>query len=367
MNLIVTGLATPPGVRGSGGQSRSRGLALALSVPAAARHERGNDMTEPVRWGILGAANFAREQMAPAIHRADGADLVALATSDAAKAEPFRALQPRLEVEPSYDALLARRDIDAVYIPLPNHLHVEWTLKALDAGKHVLVEKPLAMAEHEFDAVIAKRDATGLLAAEAFMIVHHPQFIRARALVQGGAIGQLRHVDAHFSYNNEAAPENIRNRPETGGGALPDIGVYIFGSTRFVTGQDPDRILHARIRRENGVDTFTQVTADFPGFTYHGMVSMRLFARQEVVFQGDTGMLTLTCPFNANVHDIAQVRLETADGVRIERFPTENHYVHQVQNFGHTIRTGAPYPCPLEFSRGTQRMIDMVLAAGAAS
>lgn len=321
-------------------------------------------MERPVRFGILGAAHFAKTQMAPAIHLARGAELAALATSDPVRAEGFLAYAPGMTVHDSYDGLLADPAIEAVYIPLPNHLHVEWTLKALDAGKHVLVEKPLGMSAAAFDPVIAKRNATGLLAAEAFMIVHHPQFIRARDLVQSGAIGELRHVEAFFSYNNESEVANIRNRPETGGGGLPDIGVYTFGSARFVTGQEPDRITHARIRWENGVDVFAQVAADFPGFTYGAVVSMRLFPRQEVAFFGSEGVLRLLCPFNANVHDVAAISLETAGGrVVTERFPTENHYVHQVENFVSTVRTGAPYPCPLEFSRGTQAMIDMVLAA----
>jgi predicted dehydrogenase len=320
-------------------------------------------MTEAVRWGILGAANFAYEQMAPAILLARGADLVALATSDPAKAARFQAIAPRLKIHASYDDLLADPGIDAVYVPLPNHLHVEWALKALEAGKHVLVEKPLGLTASDFDAVIAARDRTGLHAAEAYMIVHHPQFARARQIVQGGGIGRLCHVDVTFTYNNADAPGNIRNRAETGGGGLPDIGVYAFGSVRHVTGAEPAAITHANVRFENGVDTFVQMTADFPGFTYSAVISMRLFPRQEVVFHGDKGVLRMHCPFNANVFDLAAISLETEGGrVATERFPTENHYVHQVENFGRTVRDGAAYPCPLEFSRGTQAMIDMVLA-----
>ena len=321
-------------------------------------------MSQTVRWGILGAANFALEQMAPAIHAARGADFVALATSSSAKAAPFQAFAPGIAVHADYDALLADPTIDAVYIPLPNHLHVEWTLRAIAAGKHVLCEKPLAMRAAEFDPVIAARDASGLLVAEAYMIVHHPQFIRARALVQGGAIGRLVHVDCHFSYNNAAEPGNIRNRPETGGGALPDIGVYAIGAARFVTGAEPEAVEWADIRRENGVDVLSRFAARFPGFGYQGLVSMRMFNRQEITFTGETGMLRLTCPFNANVHDMPRLELETAGHtVTVERFPGINHYVLQVENFGRSVREGAPYPCPLEFSRGTQAMIDMVYAA----
>ena len=322
---------------------------------------------EPVRWGLLGAAKFAREHMAPAIHAARGAQFVALATSDPARAAPFQALAPGLRVLPDYAALLADPGVDAVYIPLPNHLHVEWTLKALAAGKHVLTEKPLALQAEEFDAVIAARDRTGLLAAEAYMIVHHPQWSRVRALIADGAIGRLAHVDGAFSYDNRADPGNIRNRPETGGGGIRDIGVYTYGSTRFVTGAEPVD-LEARLIRENGVDTWAQVTGTFAGgghgFTYSAMTSMRLFPRQEMVFQGDTGMIRVTCPFNANVFGEARVELHRPGlSVTTERFPGVNHYVLQVEAFGRAVRTGEAYACPLEFSRGTQRMIDRVFDA----
>ena len=148
-------------------------------------------MSDPIRWGILGAANFAREHMAPSIHAARGATLSALATSSAQKANGFRAFCPDIRVMDEYDAVLSDPDIDAVYIPLPNHLHLEWSLKAMDAGKHVLCEKPMTMQADEFDRLIAKRDATGVLAAEAYMIVHHPQWIRAREIVRNGDIGRL--------------------------------------------------------------------------------------------------------------------------------------------------------------------------------
>ena len=319
-------------------------------------------MTDPIRWGILGAAKFAREQMAPAIHAAKGAELAGLATSSREKAAPFQAFAPRLRVFDSYDALLADPEIDAVYVPLPNHLHVEWTLKALDAGKPVLVEKPLAMQASGFDAVIAKRDESGLLAAEAYMIVHHPQWQRAKELYEAGAIGKLRLVDGVFSYDNRADPGNIRNRPETGGGSLPDIGVYTFGSARFVTGEEPATV-QAHIERENGVDVFSHITADFPSFRYSSVTSMRLHPRQYMAFHGEAGVMTLTSPFNANVFDQAELRLETGLKTTTERWPGVNHYVNQVENFGRSLREGAAYPCPLEFSKGTQRMIDMVWAA----
>ena len=319
---------------------------------------------KPVRWGVLGAAKFAREHMAPAIHAAQGAELAALATSDQAKAEGFRAFCPGITVHADYEALLADPTIDAVYIPLPNHMHVEWTLKTLAAGKHVLTEKPIALKAREIDQIIAARDRTGLLAAEAYMIVHHPQWQRAKEWFEAGEIGELVHADVAFSFNLTEGG-NIRNRPETGGGSLRDIGVYTFGCTRFVTGAEPVD-LSARLRRENGVDVFAQVAGIMEGppgrFTYGSVTSMRMYNRQVATFQGTKGMIRLEGgPFNANVNDLAEVELhQNGNRVTVERFPAVNQYKLQVEAFGRTVREGVAYPCPLEFVRGTQAMMDRV-------
>ena len=321
---------------------------------------------QPLRFGILGAANFALHHMAPAIHAAKGAELYALATSSAEKAAGFRAFNPAIKLHDSYEALLSDPMVDAVYIPLPNHLHVEWTLKTLAAGKHVLTEKPIAMAASEIDALIAARDASGKLAAEAYMIVHHPQWQRAKAWLEAGEIGTLRHVDAAFSFHL-LDKGNIRNKPETGGGSLRDIGVYTFGSARFVTSSEPVD-LSARIIREGGIDSFAQVSGIMEGphgrFTYGSMTSMRLYNRQTVVFQGDRGMIRLDGgPFNANVNDMAQVELHRAGNtVLYERFPAANQYVLQVEAFARSAQTGAAYTPSLEFVRGTQAMMDTVYA-----
>ena len=272
-----------------------------------------------INWGIIGASKFAREQMGPAIHMAKGARLAGIASSSQEKVAAFQSFAPDAGFYSTYDELISAPDIDAIYIPLPNHIHVEWTQKALAAGKHVLCEKPLAMSAEEFDPVISQRDATGLLAAEAYMIVHHPQWQMAREMVQDGAIGELIHVDAAFSYNNSADKQNIRNFPETGGGSLPDIGVYTFGSTRFVTGLEPTTITHANITWENGVDVVARICADFPGFTYSSLTSMRMAPRQEVVFHGNEGVLRLTAPFNPSVFGEAQVHLAKGNEVRTWR------------------------------------------------
>lgn len=318
-------------------------------------------MQNPVNWGVLGAAKFARQYMAPAIHAAEGARLAGLATSDPTKAEPFQAFCPDLTVYDSYDALLNDPQIEAVYIPLPNHLHVEWSLKALDAGKHVLCEKPMAMTVSEFAPLINKRDETGLLAAEAYMIVQHPQWKFVRKLIADKAIGNLAHVTGAFSFDSRADTANIRNRAETGGGGLRDIGVYVIGSARFVTGQEPVQVESA-IRWEDGVDAFTEIRAQFPDFTYSSYVSIRMHPHQEMVFHGDRGMIRLTAPFNPRVFGEARVELHRPGlEIQVTRFPADDHYKLQVEAFCRSVREGAEYPCPLEFSRGTQEVIDRVL------
>lgn len=317
-------------------------------------------MIPTVRWGILGAAKFAREHMGPAINAAKGAELAALATRSADKAAPFRAFAPAMRVHSDYDALLADPEIDAVYIPLPNHLHVDWTLKAIAAGKAVLCEKPIALSAPEIDRIIAARDDAGVMAAEAFMIVHHPQWHLVRDWIAEGRIGELVHVRGAFSFDNRADAENIRNRPETGGGALRDIGVYVLGAARFASGREPIDI-SARIRWDRGIDGFSTISARFPGFTYEAYVSMRMSPYQEMSFHGTGGTIRMTAPFNARVFGEARVELHMPDlGVEIRRFPAVNHYERQVEAFGRAVRDGAPYSCSLEFTRGTQVALDRI-------
>ena len=317
-----------------------------------------------IRWGILGAAKFAREHMAPAIALAPGGHLAAIATSDPVKADPFRAVSPVLRVHDSYDALLADPGIDAVYVPLPNHLHVEWTLKALAAGKHVLCEKPMALQASDFDALIAGRDRAGRLAAEAFMVVHHPQWTRVRDHLASGVLGELWRIDGAFSFNNRDGA-NIRNQPGTGGGSLRDIGVYTLGAVRFATGEDP--VIHAaRLRWENGVDTYASVWASFGAAEYSCFTSIRMAPRQEIVFHGSEGVLRVSVPFNARVFGEPQLQLSRGMETLVERFPAQNQYELQVAAFNRAAAGGGDYPCPLEFSRGTQRAMDRVFDLGQA-
>jgi len=318
-------------------------------------------MTDQIRWGVLGAANFARKTMAPAIHDAENAVLASLATSSPEKAAPFAALAPGLRVHDSYEALLADPDVDAVYIPLPNALHVEWTEKAARAGKHVLCEKPIAMTVAEIDRLIALRDETGRMIAEAYMIPHHPQWQLARDMVHKGEIGVLRHIEGYFTFRL-ADDGNIRLDPALGGGVTRDIGVYTLGSARLVTGQEPENVL-SRFEWQKGVDVSARIWAEFGTATCSIYMSMAAPNRQHVVLHGSDGIIELPAPFNPGSYREAAVRLIRADGEeRLTRFPTARQYVTQVEAFGRTIREGAGYPVPLEFSRGTQAALEAAFA-----
>ncbi|MGJ8610665.1 MAG: Gfo/Idh/MocA family protein [Octadecabacter sp.] len=321
-------------------------------------------MNKPVRWAILGAGKFARTTMGPAIHAATGAELVAIGTSSPEKAAPFMGFAPGLKVYDTYDAVLAAADVDVVYVPLPNHLHIDWAMKALRAGKHVLVEKPIGMQAEQIDPLIALRDETGLLAAEAFMIAHHPQWARVRDLIADGAIGDLRHVDGVFTYNNPDL-SNVRFDPAKGGGSLPDIGVYTIGSTRIATGQEPVSITHADIDFQGGVDVTARVSARFDGVTAHWVTAMNIHLAQYMTFMGTQGRIHVPAPFNPGPYGEARIELTQTDGsIRIERWPATAQYVNQVEAVGAFVRDGTPYAWSLENARGTQAVIDAVYAAG---
>ncbi len=314
-----------------------------------------------MRWGILGAAKIARTDLVPAMQLARGAELVALATRDPARAAPFQDLVAGLRVHASYEALLDDPEIDAVYIPLPNHLHVDWSIKAAEAGKHVLCEKPIALEAAEIDKLIAARAATGKLIAEAFMVAHHPQWARVRALLQEGAIGRLEHVEGCFTYTNRDLG-NIRHDPAMGGGGLRDVGVYPCITTRLATRAEPER-LRADIRWSHGVDIFARVWADFPDFTmsfYCGMMQTR---RQQMVFHGQDGWIELSAPFNGVVYGDCRVELHAEGRAVVERYNNVNQYALMVEAFAASAAGGVPFACPLEVSRGNQAMIDAIFAA----
>ncbi|MEM9318774.1 MAG: Gfo/Idh/MocA family oxidoreductase [Pseudomonadota bacterium] len=318
-------------------------------------------MASHINWGILGASNFARNTMGPAINEARRGRLAAVASRDPGKAAAFADLAPGLKIHDGYEALLADADIDAIYIPLPNAMHVHWSVLAAEAGKAVLCEKPIAMEDADFDRLLAARDVTGRLIAEAYMPVHHPQWARARDLIQDGTLGDLHTVSGVFTYGL-FDPVNVRNSAELGGGALRDIGVYPIGTFRFATGTEPEPD-YVEMIREDGVDasTWVHAHADDARFRFH--VAMRTTKRQEMVFEGTKGWLRLPVPFNADVEGEARLELKLSDGAEhVIRYPRERQYAAQVEAFNAQLLDGKPFVCPLEFSRGTQAMIDKIFA-----
>ncbi|KEA01362.1 oxidoreductase [Brucella melitensis] len=239
------------------------------------------------RWGVLSTAKIGVTQVIPALAASDNGVVHAIASRDHARA---RAVAGRFGAPlafGSYEELLASKEVDGVYIPLPTSQHIEWTLKAAEAGKHVLCEKPIALCAGDIDQLIEARDRHGVTIAEALMVYYHPQWIKLRALLAEGAIGNLSHVQGVFSYFN-VDPGNMRNQPGLGGGALPDIGVYPTVVTRMVTGREPLSV-RASVEYDPGfgTDRYANVSARFDGFDLTFYVATQLAGRQCMVFHGD--------------------------------------------------------------------------------
>ena len=199
-------------------------------------------MPNKVKWGVLGVANIAVRKVIPAMHLGQWSEIAAIASRDLSKAKSAAEQLNIPKAYGSYEELIADPDIEAIYNPLPNNLHVEWTTKAAQAGKHVLCEKPLGMNTDDARQLISVRDETGVKIEEAFMVISHPQWVSVLDTIAAGDIGEVRAVEGHFSYNNQDL-NNIRNKPETGGGGLMDIGCYMIFFSRLVFGAEPKRVV----------------------------------------------------------------------------------------------------------------------------
>ncbi|MCP1198930.1 Gfo/Idh/MocA family protein [Notoacmeibacter sp. MSK16QG-6] len=320
-----------------------------------------------LRWGVLSTAKIGREHVIPAICAADDNVLSAVASRDA---EAARTLADRFGAPhafSSYEALLDSDQVDAVYIPLPTAMHVEWAEKSARAGKHVLCEKPIALKASEIDRLIATRDETGVLISEAFMVTYHPQWHKVRELIEGGAIGTLRQVDAAFTYFNRDAG-NMRNVPELGGGVIPDIAVYPTVTTRFATGKEPQRI-SATVDFDPGfgTDRYASVRADYGSFEQSFYISTQMAQRQTIAFHGDKGFIELTAPWNSNLYEGDEVRLHNQDHRKTDifRYTGIDQYRLEIEAFGKAIETGEREPIfSLEDSVKNQRVIDAIYRAG---
>jgi predicted dehydrogenase len=320
-----------------------------------------------LRFGILSTAKIGRELVVPAMQDAENCVVTAIASRDLSKA---RAMADRFSVPHafgSYEDMLASDTIDAVYIPLPTAQHVEWTIRAADAGKHVLCEKPIALKASDIDQLIAARDRNGVLVSEAFMVTYTPVWRKVRALLAEGAIGRLRHVQGVFTYFNRD-PGNMRNIPELGGGGLPDIGVYPAIATRFATGTEPLKV-QAVVERdaEFGTDIYSSVKADFGTFELSFYVSTQMANRQSMVFHGTEGFIEVRSPFNADRWGAEEVELsnQSHNQSQVFRFQDSRQYRREAEAFARAALGGdRSEVVSLESSRDNQRFIDAIYRAG---
>ena len=318
-----------------------------------------------LRFGILSTAKIGRELVVPAIQDAENCVVTAIASRDVTRA---REMADRFSVPHafgSYDEMLASDVIDAVYIPLPTSQHVEWSIRAANAGKHVLCEKPIALKADDIDAIIEARDRNKVVISEAYMVTYAPVWRKVRELLQTGAIGRLKMVQGSFTYFNRD-PSNMRNIPELGGGALPDIGVYPTMTTRFATGQEPKRV-QAVVERdpEFGTDIYSSVKADFGEFELSFYVSTQMANRQLMVFHGTEGFIEVKSPFNADRWGAEEVEL-TNQGHNVSqifRFQDSRQYKCEAEAFARAALGAAEEIVTLENSKANQKLIDAIYRA----
>ena len=324
-----------------------------------------NAMSRKLRWGVLSTAAIGTKKVIPAMQSGQHTMVTAIASRDLARA---REAAQSLGIEKaygSYEELLADPDVDAIYNPLPNQLHVPWTIKAAEAGKHVLCEKPLSMTLAEARSLLPVQQRTGVKIGEAFMIRSYTQWRRLRELLVQGRIGTLRSVVAAFSYFNTDAA-NIRNQVESGGGALYDIGCYCIHASRLGFGGLPTRVVGLIERDPSfGTDRLTSAMLDFPGGQAIFTCSTQLVPYQRVHFLGTKGRIEIEIPFNAPKDRPTRLFIdETGDifgtGIVSEEFPTADQYTIQGDEFSKAVLDGGEVPVPLEDGIANMAVIEAV-------
>jgi len=316
-----------------------------------------------VRWGILSTADIGMVKVTPAIQRAGNSEVLAIASRDFERASAAAAQLSIPTAYASYEELLAAEDVDAIYIPLPNDLHAEWTTKAAAAGKHVLCEKPLGMTAAEARQMAAACDDAGVKLAEAFMYRHHPTWVEAGKLVDEGAIGSLQAVQSWFSYYNDD-PANIRNRMENGGGAIMDIGCYNISLSRMLFGGEPARV-EASVRRDPvmGIDIVSSAVLEFPGggqatFT----CSTRAEDYQRVHIVGSTGRIEIEIPFNIPPDRETRIFVTRGGETETVTFPAADQYTIQAELFAQAILDDTAVAVGIDDAIANMEVIEAILA-----
>ena len=320
---------------------------------------------QKVRWGVLGAARIATVKVIPAMQHGELCEISGIASRDRSKAEKAARELGIPRAYGSYEEMLADPQIEAVYIPLPNHLHVPLSIRAAEAGKHVLCEKPIGLNTAEVLRLIAARDRTGVTIGEAFMVQSHPQWLRTMDLVRSGRIGQLRFALGSFGYFNRT-PENIRNIPRYGGGGLMDIGCYPIKTSRMVFGEEPARVSGTLVRDPSfGVDILASAILDYPSGHCVFACGTQVVPYQTMQFHGTTGRIELEIPFNAIPNRASRIRIDDGSdilgsGIAVEEFPPCDQYTIQGDLFSRAIREGTAPPVPLEDSLMNMAVIDAI-------
>jgi predicted dehydrogenase len=317
-----------------------------------------------LKWGVLGASKLALEKVIPAMADHDVFEVNAIASRDVEKA---KAAAEKLSISryfDSYEELIQDPDIDIVYIPLPNDLHVAYSLKCIEAGKHVLCEKPLALNADDINRLIEARDKYQVKVAEAFMVKTHPQWIKAKELVQKGKLGKVSLIHGFFSYYN-VKPENIRNKPEHGGGAIWDIGCYPVFTSRTVLGEEPVRLVASmEYDPDFGTDRLASVIIEFPSARAVFSVSTQLVPYQRMQFFGDQKELEIRIPFNAPPDRPCEIRISSGDIFRENyetvQFETSNQYRIQAEAFSKAVAHDAEVPVPLEEAKANARVLEAI-------
>lgn len=315
-------------------------------------------------WGVLSTANIGVKRVIPAIMAGERGVVAAIASRDAGRAAGVAATFGIARSYGSYQALLDDPEIEAIYNPLPNHLHVEWTVKALDAGKHVLCEKPIALDAEEAQALVAARQRSGKCVLEAFMVRFHPQWRRIRALVDAGRIGSVHAIQSAFVFPM-FDPNNVRNRADIGGGALYDVGCYPIVTARYVFGSEPDRVI-ALVDRDPklGVDRLTSALLSFPGGGHVSFSSaLQLALYQRVVILGSEGRIEVPVPFTPSKDHSCRIVVDSGkslDGssAQIEEFTPVDQYTLQCDQAVAVFRGEAAQKFPIEDAIANMRVID---------
>ena len=317
-----------------------------------------------IRWGVLSTARIGTEKVIPAMQLGEYCTITAIASRQLEKAQ---AAARRLGIEKtygSYEELLADPDVDAVYLPLPNHLHVPWAIKALKAGKHVLCEKPIGLNTAETQELLeASRKFPRLKVMEAFMYRHHPQWQWAKKRVSEGKIGELRTIQSFFSYYN-SDPNNIRNKADIGGGGLMDIGCYCISLSRFIFGAEPRRVCGIIEEDPNmKVDRLTSAILEFSSGTSTFTCATQLVPYQRVNIFGTKGRIESEIPFNAPSDRPCKVWY--GDSNRIEEVILEvcNQYTIQGDLFSRAVLKDKEVPVPLEDAVANMQVIEAIISS----